>query len=621
LNIKLLYLFNNIAKKSFLLTFKPIPKLIGSIETIMNNNFINTYLRKLSPLILLAGLGLFLFNGNLLAANVNLTWNASPSSNVGGYIVSYGQSSGNYTSSIDVGNTTTYALSGLITGSTYYFAVNTYDSTKTAYSAYSNEVTLTIPVSTALTADFTPSTTIGSEGFLVNFTPVTTGAVTSWAWSFPGSYTPSVTNSTAQIVSVTYPTAGTYSVSLTATGPSGSVTKTYPNLITVTAPPPPPISSPVIIPDPISTTSLVGLVAAYGFEDINGTTVADASGNANHGTITNAVSITSGHSGDALQFNGTDAWITVNDSASLNLTTGMTLEAWVYPTAPMTQWTAVMMKEQPNQQVYTLYANTASNKPAVDPYINGSEQLLSGGKQLSPNKWWHLVGTYDGQNQRLYVNGTQVAIKAQSGVILTSTGALRIGGDNIWDEYFNGYIDEVRIYNRALTPEEVNYNMATAVSVSNPAHFVMGDNTLEPWINYKPQGVAQAFQVIPQNTSVVTTVQVYLDAGSTATELVAGVYDSNNGHPGTLVAQGKLSVLQYGAWNSVPIPVTPVTNAQPYWIAILGSNGQIGFLNRKRFGTSVMETSASSTLTSLPDTWNSSSIHPNSTMSVFGLGY
>jgi hypothetical protein len=231
------------------------------------------------------------------------------------------------------------------------------------------------------------------------------------------------------------------------------------------------------------------------------------------------------------------------------------------------------------------------------------------------------VATYDGQYQRLYINGSQVAIQKQNTLIKQSNGVLRIGGNSIWGEFFKGYIDEIRIYNRALPPEEVSYNMATAVNVTNPPQFIMGDKTLEPLIDYKPQGIAQAFQVIPQNTSVVTTVQVYLDAGSTATELVAGVYDSNNGHPGTLVAQGKLSTLKYGAWNSVPIPVTPVTNAQPYWIAILGSNGQIGFLNRKRFGTSLMETSASSTLTSLPDTWDSSSTYPHSEMSVFGLGY
>ena len=577
-----------------------------------------TYLRKFSSLFLVGGFGLYLFSGNLLAASANLVWDASPSANVGGYIISYGQSSGNYTSSIDVGDTTTYTLSGLNAGSTYYLVVNAYDSSKMEQSVFSNEVNLTIPAAVIITADFTASASTGVASFGTNFTPVTTGAVTNWTWSFPGSTTPSVTTSTAQVVSVIYPAAGTYSVSLTVTGSSGSVTKTYPNLITVTAPPPITPTLPVIVPPTGSQASLVGLVAAYGFEELSGATVADASGNGNHGTIKEAVSITTGHSGNALKFDGVNDWVTVNDSASLDLSTGMTLEAWIYPTSLSSK--SVMIKEQPGDLIYGLYANENASLPIS--YIKTAGYSTAQGKNPLPlQQWSHLVATYDGQYQQLYVNGVMVTKTLLNSLIQQSTGLLHIGGNSIWGEYFQGYIDEVRIYNRALTPAEISYNMATAVSVSNPAYFVMGDEALEPWADYKPDGIAQAFQVIPQNTGVVTTVQVYLDAGSTSTELVAGVYDSNNGHPGNLVAQGKLSTLEYGAWNSVSIPVTPVINAQPYWIAILGTNGQIGFLNRKRFGHSVMETSASDTLTSLPDTWSSSLIYPHSDMSVFGLGY
>ena len=102
--------------------------------------------------------------------------------------------------------------------------------------------------------------------------------------------------------------------------------------------------------------------------------------------------------------------------------------------------------------------------------------------QLPLNQWTHLVSTYDGQYQRLYVNGVEVAKSAQTSLIQQSSGVLRIGGNSLWGEYFQGYIDEVRIYNRALTAAEVNYNKATAISVSNPPQFVMGDKNLEPWV-------------------------------------------------------------------------------------------------------------------------------------------
>src|SRR6185503_9189576 len=67
--------------------------------------------------------------------------------------------------------------------------------------------------------------------------------------------------------------------------------------------------------------------------------------------------------------------------------------------------------------------------------------------------------TYDGAALRLFVNGTQVAQAAQTGPVATSTGPLRIGGNGIWPEWFAGRIDEVRVYNRALTAAELQADM------------------------------------------------------------------------------------------------------------------------------------------------------------------
>ncbi len=63
--------------------------------------------------------------------------------------------------------------------------------------------------------------------------------------------------------------------------------------------------------------------------------------------------------------------------------------------------------------------------------------------------------TYDGTSLRLYVNGTLVRTTPATGAMATSTGALRIGGNNVWGEWFAGTIDELNVYNRALTAAEV----------------------------------------------------------------------------------------------------------------------------------------------------------------------
>ena len=78
--------------------------------------------------------------------------------------------------------------------------------------------------------------------------------------------------------------------------------------------------------------------------------------------------------------------------------------------------------------------------------------------------WSHLASTYDGTTLRLYVNGTQVSQLAASGSILTSTSPLRIGGNGIWCEWFNGLIDEVRVYNRALSAAEIQGDMLRSIT-------------------------------------------------------------------------------------------------------------------------------------------------------------
>src|SRR6476661_10277588 len=84
-----------------------------------------------------------------------------------------------------------------------------------------------------------------------------------------------------------------------------------------------------------------GLVAAYGFDEGAGAAVSDASGTGNNGTASNTT-WSAGKFGSALSFNGTNSWVTVADSASLRLTTGMTLEAWVNPRSTSAIGTAVL---------------------------------------------------------------------------------------------------------------------------------------------------------------------------------------------------------------------------------------------------------------------------------------
>ena len=80
--------------------------------------------------------------------------------------------------------------------------------------------------------------------------------------------------------------------------------------------------------------------------------------------------------------------------------------------------------------------------------------------RLPRKAWTHLATTYDGSTLRLYVNGTLVSRRSVSGPMRTSGRPLRIGGNAVWGEFFKGSIDDVRVYDHALSGAELKADMA-----------------------------------------------------------------------------------------------------------------------------------------------------------------
>ena len=213
----------------------------------------------------------------------------------------------------------------------------------------------------------------------------------------------------------------------------------------------------------VSNTAVpAGLLAAYGFDEGSGISTADQSGNGNDGQAAGATWMPTGRFGAALLFNGTSSLVSVSDSATLDLTNRLTLEAWVQPTAGG-NWRTALLKERPSGLSYALYSHDATTGPAGYPTISG-DRAVQGGGALPLNTWSHIAMTYDGANMRFYVNGVQVSVRAQTGSTAISAGMLRIGGNTVWGEYFAGLIDEVRIYNRALTAAEIQADMVTPLT-------------------------------------------------------------------------------------------------------------------------------------------------------------
>ena len=210
-------------------------------------------------------------------------------------------------------------------------------------------------------------------------------------------------------------------------------------------------------------------MGAWGFDEASGSQAQDASGRGGTGTIAGATRA-AGRFGGGLSFDGLDDWVTVADSNALDLTSAMTLEAWVNPSALGARWRTALLKENGTGLAYALYANDGANRAAG--FINtGSDQGVLSPAGASPvNTWTHLATTYDGATLRVFANGAQVATRNQTGTIRTSTSPLRFGGNGAWlDEFFQGRLDEIRIYDRALTAAQISSDMNAPIGPPPPA--------------------------------------------------------------------------------------------------------------------------------------------------------
>ena len=202
------------------------------------------------------------------------------------------------------------------------------------------------------------------------------------------------------------------------------------------------------------------IVLELNFEEGSGSTVNDNSGNNNHGTITGATYTTNSKFGNyALSFDGLNDYVTIHDDSTLDITDELTLEAWIYPTA-ITDYDSIITKasdtSSPPWTYYALGFDADTEMIRCRIFTGTSYKVMS--SVLSPNNWYHVVGTYSSSTNELsiYLNGVLQNSITASGQIATNNKDVLIGGFEYGtDESFNGYIDDVRIYNKALSSQEV----------------------------------------------------------------------------------------------------------------------------------------------------------------------
>lgn len=186
-----------------------------------------------------------------------------------------------------------------------------------------------------------------------------------------------------------------------------------------------------------------------------GATVYDLSSYQNNGTAHgNAKQSSHGYAGKGFTFDGTGDYITIPDSSSLDITNSITISAWFKTTTTNKYHQYIASK---TEEGLSTSWSLALQFGSVEFYIKTEESSFYAYSpmQVTPGVWYHVTGIYDGNIQQMYINGVFAVSNSISGPLLPNNGNVQVGNSSKSNYPFYGDIDEVLIFNRALSPEEI----------------------------------------------------------------------------------------------------------------------------------------------------------------------
>ncbi len=200
---------------------------------------------------------------------------------------------------------------------------------------------------------------------------------------------------------------------------------------------------------------------ALAFSEGAGEAASDGSGNGNAGSLLHGAAWSTGMFGAGVQFDGVNADLRVPSRDSTTIADAFTFEAWVNPS--VYAW-GYLWSQYPDDGGNFLYVLAISDKGTLytAPHLSGIDYPLFTTVTLPLNTWTHVALSYDGACLRVYVDGLEVASRAAHGSLPPTPEPTEIG------QWFHGAIDEVRIYNRALSAGEILVDRQTPVDSASP---------------------------------------------------------------------------------------------------------------------------------------------------------
>ncbi|MCD6505923.1 LamG domain-containing protein [Candidatus Poribacteria bacterium] len=209
------------------------------------------------------------------------------------------------------------------------------------------------------------------------------------------------------------------------------------------------------------------LVLYLSFDEVKGKTVIDLSSYGNDAEMKGDVKISEGKFGKAVELDGTDDYLVVKNHPSLQLTTAITISCWVKITGGPNDRQSAVEKEPAWQageyNLIPVYDGAVLFQANDLPDHCDDEGAVG---NVKDGKWHFVAGTWDGKVIRTYIDGDMVGERECAGKLEKGSGDLFIGSRGGTSRFLWGLIDEVKIYSRALSKEEIKADM------ENPRHNV-----------------------------------------------------------------------------------------------------------------------------------------------------
>lgn len=222
----------------------------------------------------------------------------------------------------------------------------------------------------------------------------------------------------------------------------------------------------------ISFAAEKDIVAYWNFDEGTGQAAKDVTGNKHDGKIVGTPKWVDGKFGKALEFDGKTTYVEVPDATDLAIDTTLTFAAWFKPNVTINAANNGFRMMTKNNDYFFLFNYDAGGGKGLgnlgflvkDP--SGANHVVdSTTAEWKAGTWYHAAGTFDGKQLKIYINGVLEATADYVGKIGTSKLTLWIGADDA-PSYFQGAIDEVRIYKAASTEAEVKQFMNTIAAVA-----------------------------------------------------------------------------------------------------------------------------------------------------------